>query len=176
MCLAEGHYYVYFYRDDCRYCQNIESEIDDFAKAVKLYKINSDSLLNTKRYDWDGHAAKFDVEIGRINENGSIQYYHDLNEKDIMEAFSPVNYNIVLATEGYVAMHDEKEEGKVYAISTHPILYEDDLKEGNFVLPGIPLLIEIDNKKIVSYYFDDKEIIDYLGSKTTPLGKYWNIN
>lgn len=172
----QGHYYVYFYRDECRYCANIETEINDFANTQELYRVDTELLSNIQSYDWDQHGVKFDVEIGRIDETGDIEYYHNLNEKDIVEIFPPVSYNIVIATEGYVTLHDEKEEGRVYAVSTHPILNETDLKVENFVLPGVPILVEFDNGKAVNYYFDDKEILVFLESDIEPLGKYWNLH
>lgn len=133
----KGHYYVYFYRGECRYCTNIEVEIDAFANNVELYRVNTELLNNTQEYDWEQHGAEFDVEIGRVGENGNIEYYNNLNEKDVMEIFPPDNYYIIIATEGYAAIHNGKEEGKVYAISTHPFLSEDDLQVNNFVLPGV---------------------------------------
>lgn len=175
MFAKEGNFYVFFYRDDCRYCANVETEIEDFANTVELYRADS-GFYNTNKYDWAEHEMKYDVEIGEIDENGKIVFYHDLNEKNIMDMYPPVHYNIVLATEGYVALHNEKEEGKVYAICTHPILNENDLQSDNFVLPGIPMLVEFDDNRIVNYYFDDKEILHFLNSETEPIGKYWNLD
>ncbi len=44
------------------------------------------------------------------------------------------------------------------------------------VLPGIPMLVEFDDNRIVNYYFDDKEILHFLNSETEPIGKYWNLD
>lgn len=84
-------------------------------------------------------------------------------------------YKIVWANEGYVAVNPEKRQGKIYAISTHPVLEEKDLQLDNLVVPGVPMLLKIEEGRITEYYFDDKEIINYLNSDIDPLDNYWNI-
>lgn len=41
---------------------------------------------------------------------------------------------------------------------------------------GVPALVEFENHKVINFYFDDKEIIDFLESDTQPLDKYWNLD
>ena len=72
-------------------------------------------------------------------------------------------------------LHEGKEAGKVYAISTHPNIKKEELSEKKFVLGGVPTLVEFENHKVINFYFDDKEIIDFLESDTQPLDKYWNL-
>ena len=72
--------------------------------------------------------------------------------------------------------HEGKEAGKVYAISTHPNIKKEELSEKKFVLGGVPTLVEFENHKVINFYFDDKEIVDFLESDTQPLDKYWNLD
>lgn len=171
----DGQFYVLFSREDCRYCKNIEKDISDFSKTNQVYTVNPELCENIVDYDWDKHEKEYDVEIGELSDDGSIIYYDNLTEKEVKEKYPPLNYKIVLANETYAELHDGKIADKVYAIYTHPVLSEKDFSEKDFCVPAIPMLVKFDNHKVVSYYFDDKEIIDYLKSDTMPLDKYWNL-
>ena len=59
----------------------------------------------------------------------------------------------------------EKKLVKVYAISTHPNIKKEELSKRNFVLGGVPTLVEFENHKVINFYFDDKEIIDFFGKR-----------
>lgn len=171
-----GNFYVYFNREDCPYCDNVSEDIAKLANNYKVYYIDSELLKNTKQYDWEMHEKTYDVEIGEKKSNGEISYYDGLNENDIEEKYPPKYYKIVWANTRYAEMHEGKEEGKVYAIYTHPVLTESDLEKDNFILPAVPVLVEFSNHKVVGYYFDDKEIIDFLDSNEKPLDRYWNLD
>ncbi len=175
MFTEKGHFYVFFSREDCRYCENIAADIKKFANTEKVYTVDPELCENIKSYDWDKHELENDVEVGKMLEDGKIEYYDELTEKDIKEKYPPLYYKIVLANEGYAELHNGKEAGKIYAISTRPILEDSEFQVDNFVIPAIPILIEFNNNKVVNYYFDDKEIIDFLDSDTVPLDKYWNL-
>lgn len=171
----DGHFYVYFYRDDCRYCLNVDKDIDKFAETNIVYKVDAELCQGVQNYDWDKHEKQYDIEIGRKDDAGEIIFYDDLSEKDIKDIYDPLNYKIVWVNERYAELHSGKEVGKIYAVLTHPKLREDDLKEENFVLPAIPMMVEFENHQVKNYYFDDKEIIAYLESETKPLDSYWNL-
>ena len=171
----KDHFYVLFARDDCRYCENIENDIDNLSKKANVYVVDPELCKKIKSYDWDAHELKYDVEIGEMQDDGNILFYHDMTEKNIKEKYPPIDYKIVLVNDRYAELHEGKEVGKIYAIYTHPVLDETDLTVDNFCVPAIPMLIEFDQNKVVNYYFDDKEIIAYLNSDTEPLDKYWNL-
>ena len=63
---------------------------------------------------------KYDVEIGEKDSTGKIVFYDGLDENLIKEKYPPIHYKIIWANENYAALHEGKEAGKVYAISTHP--------------------------------------------------------
>ncbi len=172
---TKGHFYVYFSREDCRYCKNIEKDINDLSSNLTVYMVDPELCENIIGYDWDEHELKYDVEIGEMLSNGDIKYYNDLTEKDIKEQYPAIDYKIVLANERYVELHKGKEAGKIYAVYTHPVLEKSDFQIDNFCVPAIPILVEFDSNNVIKYYFDDKEIIEYLGSDTEPLDKYWNL-
>ena len=116
----EGHFYVYFNRKECPYCDNIEDDIKQFKKENAVYEIDAEACKGTRNYDWDSHEKKYDVEIGEKDSTGKIVFYDGLDENLIKEKYPPIHYKIIWANENYAALHEGKEAGKVYAISTHP--------------------------------------------------------
>lgn len=166
------HFWIYFYKEDCRYCQNIEEDIQQFAKSEEVHYIDVETFEATS-YDWEQHGNKYDVNIGEKQKD--IIFYNYLTSKDIKEKYNPLEYKIVLVTEDNQYLYLDKEIGKVYAISTHPQLDEHSFLGEQLVLPGVPMLLEVKSRHIKKYYFDDKEIINFLESSTEPLDSYWNI-
>lgn len=116
----KGHFYVYFNRKECPYCDNIGEDIKQFKKENVVYEVDAEACKGTRNYDWDSHEKKYDVEIGEKDSTGKIVFYDGLNENLIKEKYPPINYKIIWANENYAALHEGKEAGKVYAISTHP--------------------------------------------------------
>lgn len=61
----ESEYYIYFYKDDCSYCDNIKSEIEEFSLENTLYKINlskkKNSLIARSYIDGEGSNNKYHV-------------------------------------------------------------------------------------------------------------------
>ena len=115
------------------------------------------------------------IAVREKDSTGKIVFYDGLDENLIKEKYPPIHYKIIWANENYAALHEGKEAGKVYAISTHPNIKKEELSEKKFVLGGVPTLVEFENHKVINFYFDDKEIIDFLESDTQPLDKYWNL-
>ncbi|MGO5313939.1 hypothetical protein ACTQ1O_05945 [Bilifractor sp. LCP21S3_A7] len=166
------HYYVYFYKDDCRYCKNIESAVNDFSKTHKLKKVNVESCVGLKDFDWESFEKDNDVKIGYENGSGDIIYNQNMNASQVEKKYPPLLYKIVLINQDYATLHKGKKAGEVYAVSTHPQL---QFRKNNFVVPGVPMLIEFNKGKVVNYYFDDKEIINFLHVNIKPLDNYWNL-
>ena len=134
----EGHFYVYFNRKECPYCDNIEDDIKQFKKENAVYEIDAEACKGTRNYDWDSHEKKYDVEIGEKDSTRKIVFYDGLDENLIKEKYPPIHYKIIWANENYAALHEGKEAGKVYAISTHPNIKKEELSEKKFVLGGVP--------------------------------------
>ena len=83
----EGHFYVYFNRKECPYCDNIEDDIKQFKKENAVYEIDAEACKGTRNYDWDSHEKKYDVEIGEKDSTGKIVFYDGLDENLIKEKY-----------------------------------------------------------------------------------------
>ncbi len=171
-----GHFYVYFNREDCPYCDNVKLNIARFAEKEEVIMVDTEKLKDVKSYDWEVHESTYDVEIGKKSDKGKIEFYGEKTEKDIKQAYPPLTYKIVWVNERYAELHEGKKYGKVYAVYTHPVLEKEDLTKENLIIPAVPVLMEFRDHEIVNYYFDDKEIIDLLNINTKPLDSYWNLD
>lgn len=167
----DGENYIYLYKKDCRYCDNIQNDISEFASEETVYMVDVDKLKGVQSYDWSNHSKLNDVVIGEKN-GDKLSFYNSHQKEDIERLYLPFDYKIILAEEEDFY---GRSAGKIYAVSTHPILHSDDFEEGNIVLPGVPLLLKVRNHKVVGYYFDDKEIIEFLNTDTKPIDRYWNV-
>ena len=104
----EGHFYVYFNRKECPYCENIEDDIKQFKRENAVYEIDAEACKGTRNYDWDSHEKKYDVEIGEKDSTGKIVFYDGLDENLIKEKYPPIHYKIIWANENYAALHEGK--------------------------------------------------------------------
>ena len=109
----EGHFYVYFNRKECPYCDNIKEDIKNFKQGNEVYEIDAEACKGTRNYDWDSHEKKYDVEIGEKDSTGKIMFYDGMNENLIKEKYPPIFYKVIWANENYAALHEGKEAGKV---------------------------------------------------------------
>lgn len=169
----EGHFFVYFYKENCRYCDNIKDDIQEFAKNNTVYYVDVESCDNLENYDWDNHAELYDVEIGEKQDK--LYFYDNLSEDEIMKKYQPLLYKIVLVNEDNQKKYPNKQLGKIYAVATHPRLTNADFSEDGFMMTGVPILVEFNEHNLQNYYFDDKEIVEFMGSDTVPLDDYWNL-
>lgn len=170
-----GHFYIYLYRNGCSYCENISADIKKLKKENTVYSINVDDVESFKQYDWEKHEKNFDIEIGEKTRDGEMIFYNELDKEMIEKKYPPIDYKIVLANSDYIMLHPNKVINKIYAVSTHPQLGKTELQTDNIPLPGVPMLLEVNEHKIVNYLFDDKEIIHFMKSNKAPKDVYWNI-
>lgn len=100
----EGEYFVYFWQEECRYCQEIEAEIADYEEngRLPLYVIDMTKADNRNLwYDWESHHEANDVVIGHI-ENGETIYETD---PDIYLNDPEVQYDIITEDDTIIAQH-----------------------------------------------------------------------
>lgn len=61
----ESEYFIYFYKDDCTYCDNVKGDIEEFSVNNTVYKINLSKKKNTliaRSYtDGEGSNGKYHV-------------------------------------------------------------------------------------------------------------------
>lgn len=171
----DDNFYVYFYKEDCSYCENVSDDIKEFEKNNKVIQVNINNFEKMQSYDWMNHEKIYDIEIGEI-QGDNIIFYDNYDKEMIIEKYPPLFYQIVRADYNYTILHEGKNIDKVYAIYTHPQLTKEDLKEENFILPGVPMLLEFKNKQVINYYFDDKEILGFLQSNKRSKDPYWVIS
>ncbi len=159
-------YYVYFYKTNCPYCENIESAIRDYAKAHStLYFVNiEENKEKFKSFDWKTFHSKNDIEIGKIN-NGKIEFYVNESEKKYTQynqtdIYGKVKrYKIVEADEDYIKLNKNAKKGYVYAsLQTPNIDYYNLTSKDRITLAGVPTMLHVTNGKIDQFYFDDVEI------------------
>lgn len=167
-----NHFFVYFYKEQCKFCDNIKEDIKKLGEKNLVYANNTERMDGIYDYDWIEHEKLYDVEIG-IQKNDRIELYGNRTKEMIKNEFPPLEYDIVMVDQDYAALHN-KLENHIYAISTHPVLDQSDFDK-KLTIPGVPLLLEFDEGKVINYFFDDKEIINYLKSETKPINEYWNI-
>lgn len=168
----KDHFYVYFYKRKCKFCNNIEDDMQTFCENNMVFVNDTEKMEGINDYDWIEHEQKFDVEIG-IKEGDEIMFYGNKTREIISQEYPPLKYDILLVDSTYAELHN-KTENHIYAISTHPNLTQDDF-DNKITIPGVPMLLEFNQGKVINYYFDDKEIIDHIQSDTKSLNEYWNL-
>lgn len=100
----DGEYFVYFWQEECWYCQEIEADIKDYEDngQLPLYVVDMTKAANLEMwYDWEAHHEANDVVIGYI-EAGEEVYEKDpelyLNDPE-------VQYNVVIEGDTIIAEH-----------------------------------------------------------------------
>ncbi|MGM0524286.1 MAG: hypothetical protein ACQER2_09620 [Bacillota bacterium] len=100
----DGAYLVYFWQEECRYCQEIETEIRDYEDngQLPLYVVDMTKAANLDLwYDWEAHHAENDVVIGYI-EDGEEVYEKDA---DLYLNDPEVQYDVVIDDDQIIAQH-----------------------------------------------------------------------
>lgn len=165
-------YYVYFYKVDCPFCKEIESEIKSFADTDDnyVYFVNADDHKeDIKSYDWADFNTKNDIEIGKSQDGKNIEYYDGeseekyLNNTKTNQYGKVIRYEIKIADEDYMKTNKNAKEGYVYASIQTPEIDYSVLDVGREpIIAGVPTLLKIENKEVTEFYFDSVEIKPFL--------------
>lgn len=164
-------YYVYYYMKDCYYCNLIKDEVFEYANNndniyfVDLKKYNSDR----ESYDWETFNTENDIEIGTSSDGKTIEYYEGESEAKYLENLEVNKYGkikqfeIKIADQDYLNTNKNAELGKVYATQLIPEIDYSQYKAGDkMVIAGAPTLLHIKNGKIDGFYFDSRDIGEFL--------------
>ncbi|GEM01518.1 hypothetical protein SAMN05421839_11246 [Halolactibacillus halophilus] len=100
----DGEYFVYFWQEDCGYCQEIEANISDYEDSglIPLYVVDMTKAANLEIwYDWEAHHEANDVMIGYI-EAGEEVYE---KEPDLYLNHPEIQYDIIINDDQIIAQH-----------------------------------------------------------------------
>lgn len=100
----EGEYFVYFWQEECRYCQEIEADIQDYEEngRLPLYVVDMTKPDNRELwYDWETHHDVNDVIIGYV-EDGEEFYEED---PEVYLNDSEIQYELIIEDEQIIAQH-----------------------------------------------------------------------
>lgn len=164
-------YYLYYYMKDCYYCNLIKEDMFNFAKKHKnIYFVDIDKYKNQRiKYDWESFNTKNDKEIGYSKDGKSITYYEGesedkyLHTKEKNKYGKTKMYEIVIADKEYKNENKNAKLGKVYAKEIIPEIDYSKYKYGDkLIIAGSPTLLYVTNGKIDDFYFDSRDIGEYV--------------
>lgn len=168
----DDDYYVYVYMKDCYYCNLIKEEVFKFAESHdNVYFIDLNKVKSNERevFDWEKYNTEHDIEIGTSNDGKTIDYYDGESEnkyiysKEVNKFGKKKQYEIKIADNDYLKTNKNAKLGKVYAKEIIPEIDYSKYKSGEkLMLAGAPTLLHIDKGKIDNYWFDSRDISEYI--------------
>lgn len=170
----QDSYYVYFYRENCPYCNNVKEVIDQFAaQGNAIYGVDCALPENrTKGYSWTQVKEKYNKKIGWLDENGVAQYlpgesaekYLSCTEQNM---YGKTNrYNIVEINVDNMEQYTGSQIGDLYAdVQTPEIDYGALTNPDELTLGGIPTVLHITDGQIDNFIYDDVEILPFFSQQ-----------
>ncbi|MEG0709297.1 MAG: hypothetical protein RR481_03595 [Longicatena sp.] len=167
----EDKYFVYYYMKDCYYCNLVKENIFKYASDnsntyfVDLEKYSKDR----ETFDWVEFNSKNDIEVGTSKDGKTITYYPNENEEKYLNTIEKnkygkaKQYEIIIADQEYQNTNKNAKIGKVYASLLIPEINYSQYKYGDkIVIAGAPTLFKVENGKISDFYFDSRDINEFL--------------
>lgn len=160
-------YYVYFYKSNCPYCNEVKEKINDFAAAGgEIFAIDYGIPSNrVNGYDWTEVATKYNKKIGWIDDEGHRNFLPGeseekyLNNTEVNMYGKVIRYQITEVTEYNVNQFEGAEIGDIYTdVQTPEIDYASVNNIADLVIAGVPTMLHISNGRIDGFYFDSVEI------------------
>lgn len=154
----EEEYYLYFYKSDCPYCQEVDEKILQLSKKETIYILDCNQEQNRgKKYDWTTsiHDLK---QIGFIDDKGEKQFYAQENEQKYLNADVFNKYGKKQYYKVDVMTNEEDNEIICVKMITPEIDYSIVDKWEDIVIAGVPTLLHVTNGKIDEFYFDSPDI------------------
>lgn len=169
--IDEDYYYVYFYKKNCPYCEEIERTMRRFVmNKSNLYFVNMDEQDNVEGYDWKKFRENNDIDIGVFDSNENKTKYYDgeseekyINTKETNSFGKLKRFEIVVADDGYLEKNKKAIKGHVYATNMVPEIDYQSVENSNVIpIAGVPTLLKIENGKVIEFHFDSVEIEPYV--------------
>lgn len=167
---TEDDYYVYYYMENCPFCNQVKSDMLKFAEDRSVYFVDYRIRDNwCQSYDWDVAIKKYNKTIGRVSQEGGIEYLPG----ESMEKYQGLKnmygkemiFSFEIVTEDNIAQFEGAQPGDVVAnIQTPEIDYVSMTSPDELIIAGVPVLFHVVDGKIVNFYFDSVEIGAYLQS------------
>lgn len=165
--IKDEEYYVYFYKPNCSYCEDIEKDIRYYAMTSSSFYLSNtqNEEAKTSDFDWKSFHEKNDIEIGKLNRSGKVEFYSGESEEKYTKskeknAYGKIKrYEIIEAKDDYLEMNSQAREGYVYAsLQTPDINYYEISKDDEMIIASVPTLLFIKDGKVQDFYFDSNEI------------------
>ncbi|MBE5064043.1 hypothetical protein INF30_12345 [Lachnospiraceae bacterium DSM 108991] len=169
----EDSYYVYFYKANCPYCNEVKEAINEFAAGGgEIYAVDYGVLSNrVNGYDWTEVAAKYNKKIGWIDNEGRKNYLPGeseekyLNNTEVNMYGKVIRYQITEINEYNVDQFEGAEIGDIYTdVQTPEIDYASVKDTADLVIAGVPTMLHVSNGEIDGFYFDSVEIAALLAN------------
>lgn len=163
----EDRIYIYFYKLNCPYCEEIEDDMKWYGKTKStLYFCNMNNEKDKfKSFNWQKFHEENDIEIGKANSDGKIEFYEGQsknkyeNSKETNAYGKTKKYEIIIADEEYLKTNRKAKKGYVYAsLKTPEIDYSTCISANDIIIPYVPTILVIEDGKITEFYYGPEEI------------------
>lgn len=160
-------YYIFFYKEGCPYCKEVEDDVKEFATNYSnIYFVNMDKKSKDyKKFNWNKFHEENDIEIGEVKSNGKVEYYEGESKekytksKEKDEYGKTKRYEVKKADKEYLKTNKKARKGYVYAsLETPNIDYYTLTSEDDITIAGVPTLLHVKDSKVDKFYFDSVEI------------------
>ena len=162
--LGEPEYIVYYYMNNCHYCNKIEDNVIEFAEKMDykcFYAVPMDLSKNKSGwYNMKEHHTKYDIEIGKLDEDGNVIYYDGESSEKYLNS-QDIDYDIVKTDsknyENYKKRNSNAKPNRVYAVDYTERIDTENTE--NFKVSGTPTAIWVKNGKILRDAIGTEEVV-----------------
>lgn len=132
-----AEYFVYFYMEQCHFCQELEPYILKFHnEGVPIYVVDMADPANANAwYDWDTHHEQHTQVVGEVAD-GEIIFHEGINEED----FSRTDGWEIVEVDGHAIARLNRAD-----FNRTPATYEE------LEVTGTPMMLHIINGQAVGF-------------------------
>ena len=165
----KNDYYVYYYMENCPFCNQVKEKMLNFAKKGKnIYFVDYGIAENRcKSYDWEAAMKKYNKLVGKSDKNGNIEFFAGESKEKYVGLKNiygkEMRFSFDIVTEDNIYQFQGYHVGDVVAnVQTPEIDYYNITSPEQMVIAGVPVLFHIVNGRITYFYFDTPEIEVFL--------------